>query len=66
MHGFGVEMVAAGIAVLVVPRTAVVAAAQYQTGLTNPPIVAQIKSVEIHRTVRPPPSAISGLAIIAA
>ena len=63
MHGLGVEMVAAAIAVLVVPRTLIVASAQRQAGPAQDSIVAYVKPDKVHRGLAPTPLAIRRLAI---
>ena len=63
MHGLGVEMIAAAIAVLVVPRTSVVSPAQRQAGPTQNPIVAYVEPDKVHRGLAPAPLAMRRLAI---
>ena len=63
MHGLGVEMVAAGIAVLVVSRAPVVAPAQRQAGPAQDSIVTQVKPDKVHRGLAPTPLTMRRLAI---
>ena len=63
MHRLGVEVIAAIIAVLVVPRAPVVSPAQRQAGPAQDPIVAYVKPDKVHRGLGPAPLTIRRLAI---